>query len=279
MFDRLQLHIQGIRPLLHRNERLIQLRQRLAFDLRDFAEEIAVAKDNEGHACNGREKEWFLFVKSLAGADAFRNQIQFDRALRDVPQGHAHEFTAGMRDFRQVLQIESFVNRDLTEWIEVFDRRVEFFGEELRRVRHGGTAARQKHAHRRRAALLPAIKLDGLVDLDVQPGQHLPRNFRNGSLLLAFRLLVRAAKSYEAFVDFYVFSLCEGNFGLGAEFLRDRVRADVQAASKKLAIFEQENVRGFRADIEEQRASVQVRIVVAKRVTERGRTCVHDIQL
>ncbi len=57
---------------------------------------------------------------------------------------------------------------------------------------------------RLRTALLPAIKLHRLVDLDVQLGHELPRDFGDGRLVLAFRLLVSAAETDEALGNFFL---------------------------------------------------------------------------
>ena len=106
-----------------------------------------------------------------------------------------------MRHARQLFQVHRRINLHVAERIEVFDRHVQLFREKLRRVRHDGRAAGQKESLRRRPALLAAIKLDRLVDLNVQLGHELPRDLGNGRLIRILRLFIRAAQADETLGD------------------------------------------------------------------------------
>ena len=147
----------------------------------------------------------FLFVESPPAQRAARHQIHFHRAIRQIPQSQADHFAQRVCHARQLLQIHRRINLYVAERIEVFDRHIQLFREKLRRIRHDGRAAGQKQTQRRRPALLSAIKLHRLVELDVQLGHELPRDFGNGRLVLTFRLLVSTAETDEAFGNFFLF--------------------------------------------------------------------------
>ncbi len=78
---------------------------------------------------------------------------------------------------------------------------------------------------RRRAALLPAIKLHRLVDLDVQLGHELARDLGNRRLMRIVRLLVGAAQADKALGNFDLFRVVKFQFRLVRKILRDGVRA------------------------------------------------------
>ena len=160
---------------------------------------------------------------------------------------------------------------NIAERIEVFDREVELFGKKLGGVGHDRRAARQEQSLRRRAALLSAIKLDRLVDLNVQPRHDLARDFRNRRLLWIVRFLVRAAQTDEALFDLQPLRLRELEFGFGGKILCDRVGADVDPARIDFALLEEQQVAGLGADVQQHRASVQVAVIVAEGIAERRR--------
>ena len=143
------------------------LGQGLAFDLRSFVVEPAVGQDDGDEAENGGDEVRFLLIELLPLERALGHQIHFHRALGHVAQSQAHDLAEGMGHFGQFLQINRRVNLNIAEGIEVFDRQVELLREKLRRVRHDRSPARQEQTQRRRTALLSAVELDRLVDLDV----------------------------------------------------------------------------------------------------------------
>ena len=136
--------------------------------------------------------------RSVLSGIRFISTGQFARFRRPRPTTSPER----MRHARQLFQVHRRINLHIAERIEIFDRHVQFFGKKLRRVRHDGRAAGQKQPLRRRTALLAAIKLHRLVDLDVQLGHELPRDFGNGRLVRIFRLFIRAAQADEALGDF-----------------------------------------------------------------------------
>ena len=107
-----------------------------------------------------------------------------------------------MRHARQLLQIHGRGNLQVAERVEILDLHIQLFREKLRRVGHDRCAARQEQPLRGRAALLTAIKLQRLVDLNVQFRHELPRNFGNGRLVWILRLLVRAPEADETLAHF-----------------------------------------------------------------------------
>ena len=89
-------------------------------------------------------------------------------------------------------------NLHVAERVEILDRHVQFFRKKLRRVGHDGSAAGQEQPLRRRPALLAAVELQRLVDLDVQLGHELAGDLGDGRLMRVFRLLVGAAQADKA---------------------------------------------------------------------------------
>ena len=92
------------------------------------------------------------------------------------------------------------------------------------------------------------------------------------------RLFVSAAETDEACVNFDLFSLCERNLCFGSEFLGDGVRADVERAPEKPAVFEKKDVCGFSPNIEQERATFKIAVIVAKCVAQRRGTGIEEIQ-
>ena len=199
------------------------------------------------------------------------HQVHFHRALGHVAQSQAHDLAKGMGDFGQFLQVNGGVDLNIAERIEVFDRQVQLFGEKLCRVRHDRRTAGQEQSLRRGAALLSAIELDRLVDLNVQPRHHLTRNLGNRRLLRVVRLFVSAAQTDETLLDFQPLRFGKLQFGLGRKILRDRVGADVDAARIDFAFLEKQQVAGLRANVEQHGAAVQIAVIVAKRVAQSRR--------
>ena len=106
---------------------------------------------------------------------------------------------------RKFLQIYLRINLHITEWIKILHRHIQFLRKKLRRVRHDARAAGQEQSLRCRTALLAAIKLHGLIDLNMQLGHELPGNLRNCSLMWIFRFLVSSSKADKTFsnLDFF----------------------------------------------------------------------------
>ena len=109
----------------------------------------------------------------------------------------------------------------------------------MRRVRHDGRATGQEQPLRRGPTLLPAIKLQRLVNLNVQPRHELPRNLRNRGLMLVFRLLVRAAQTHKTLVNFDLVRLIELQLCFIRKILRDGVGAQIDAAGEKFTLLEE----------------------------------------
>ena len=138
---------------------------------------------------------------------------------------------------------------------------------------------REEQPLRRRAALLPAVELHGLVDLDVQPGHELPRDLRDRRLVRVLRLLVRAAQADEALVDLELLRRVELQLGFVGEILGDGVGAQVDAAGEDLALLEEQQVAGLGPDVQQHRAVFQVAVIVAEGVAQRRRGHVGQLQL
>ena len=86
-------------------------------------------------------------------------------------------------------------NCNVAEGVEKLDGHIQFFGEKLRRVGHDRGPARKKQPLRRRTALLAAVKLQRLVDLNMQLGHELPGNLGNRRLMGILRLFVSPAQA------------------------------------------------------------------------------------
>src|SRR5207247_809115 len=165
-------------------------------------------------------------------------------------------------------QIDSGIELNVAQRVKGFDRDVEFFGEELRRVRHDGGATRQEEPLGGRAALLATIKLHGLVDLDVQAGHELAGDLGDGRLVRVLRLFVGATQADEALFDLEFFGHVELVLGFTGEVLGDRVGAQVNAAGKHFALFKEQQVAGLGADVQKHGAIFQIAVVVTKRVAQ-----------
>ena len=140
-------------------------------------------------------------------------------------------------------------------------------------------AAGQEQSLRSRAALLAAIKLQRLVDLDVQLGHELARDFGNRRLVRIVRLLVGAAEADETFGNFDFLRLVKFQLRLVRKILRDGVRAQIDAARKNFSLFKEQQVARLRADVEQHRAVFQVAVIIAERVAQRRRRGVAKLQI
>jgi hypothetical protein len=184
-----------------------------------------------------------------------------------------------MRHARQLLQIHRGINLHVAERIEIFDRDVEFFLKKLGGVGHDGGAAGKEQPLRGGPALLAAVKLQGLVDLNVQFGHELAGNFGNGRLIRIFRLLVGAAQTDKALGDLDFLGLGKFQFLLVGKILGDGIGPQVDAAGKHLALFEKEQVAGFGANVQQHGAILQIAVIEAEGIAERRRRGVAQIQL
>ena len=216
-------------------------------------------------------------VELLPLERTLRHEVHFHRALGDVAQSQAHHFAVGMGDLGQFFQVDGGIDLDVAERIEVFDRQVQFFGEELRGVRHDRRAAGEEQALRRRTTLLPAVELKRLVDLNVQARHDLARNLRDRRLLRVVRFLVSATEADKTLLDLEPFGLREFQLGLRRKILSDGISAYIDAAGIDLALLKKQQVAGLGANVQQHRAAVQVAIVVAKGVAQSGRRHVHQL--
>ena len=169
----------------------------------------------------------------------------------------------------EFFQIHTRINLHVAERIEVFHRHTEFFCEELRRVGHDGRAAGQEQPLRSCAALLSAIKLHGLVDLDVQTRHELPRDLGDRRLMLVLRLFVRATKTHKTLVNLDLIRHVELQLGFIRKVLSDGVRAEIDAAGENFALLEEQQIARLRADIEQHRAIFQLAVVEPERIAQR----------
>ena len=198
--------------------------------------------------------------------------------MRQVAQAQPHHFTQRMRDLGQFFAVQFRVELDVAQRIEVFHRQIQLLGEELRRVRHARRATREEQAIRRRPALLTAVKLDGLVDLNVQPGEHLSGNLGNRRLMGTVRFLVGATQAHEAFGNLDLLGFVELQLGFLGEILRDGIGPDVNAARVNIALLEEQQVAGLGTDVQQHGAAFEVAVVVAEGVAQRSRRDIDDLQ-
>ena len=263
--------------LFERLDLFVDPGQRIPFDVRDLRVEPAVSQDHSHQAENGGDEIGLLLVELLPLERTLRHEVHFHRALGDVAQSQAHHFAIGMGDFGQFFQVDGGIDLDVAERIEVFDRQIEFFREELRGVRHDRRAAGEEQALRRRTTLLPAIELERLVDLNVQARHDLARNLRDRRLLRVVRFLVSATEADKTLLDLEPFGLREFQLGLRRKILSDGVGADIDAARIDLALLKKQQVAGLGANVQQHGAAVEVAIVVAKRVAQSGGRYVHQL--
>src|SRR4051794_40186379 len=106
-----------------------------------------------------------------------------------------------MRDVGQFFQVNARINLDISKRVKIFDRHIQLFCEKLSRVRHDGSTTGKEQTLGSGATLLPAVKLHGLVDLNMQPSHELTGDFRNRSLIRVFRLFVSSSEAYKAFLN------------------------------------------------------------------------------
>jgi len=92
-------------------------------------------------------------------------------------------------------------------------------------------AAGEEQPLRGRAALLAAVKLDGLVDLNVEPRHDLAGDFSNGGGLGILRFFVGAPEADGAFFELDGFGVGKTGFCLMGEILGDGIGPDVDAAA------------------------------------------------
>src|SRR5207247_2772049 len=107
-----------------------------------------------------------------------------------VAQAQPDHFAQRMSDAGEFLEIDGGIDLNVAQRVEILHGDVELLGKELRSVRHDGGAAGKEEPLRGRTALLYAVKLHGLIDLDVQAGHELPGDLRDGRLVRVFRLFV-----------------------------------------------------------------------------------------
>src|SRR6185503_2805469 len=80
-----------------------------------------------------------------------------------------------------------------------------------------------------RTTLLAAIKLNALVDLDVQPGHDLARNFGNSGLVRVVRFFISAAQADKALFNLQFFRFGKGEPSFLGKILGDGVCSDIDA--------------------------------------------------
>jgi hypothetical protein len=199
-----------------------------------------------------------------------RSTVQFNRALRDIAKAQSDNFPETLGDLFQFGDIHAGVDLDVAEGIEEFDGQPEFFLEKLRSVGHRAAAAGEENADRRAASLLGAVKLDGLVDLQVEAGEDVAGDLGDGGLPGVLGLLVGATEAHETVGNLELFRIVEAKLGLGGELLGDRVGPEIDAAAVVLVGLENRDVARFRPDVDEERNALLISVVVAKGVGERA---------
>ena len=130
----------------------------------------------------------------------------------------------------------------------------------------------------RRSALLPAVKLDGLVNLNVQPRHDLPRDLGDRRLVRVLRLFIRPAQTDKALGDLHLLRVVKAQLGFGRKLLRDRVGPNIDPAGVDLALLEEEQVAGLGPDIQEHRAAVQIAVIKPKSIAQGGRGNIDQLQ-
>ena len=110
----------------------------------------------------------------------------------------------------------------------------------------------------------------------MQPGEGGTQDFRDPRNLVVQRLVLRACQPERAIA--FLAKLGRGKWLV--EFFRNRrsrgTPADRDAAGEDFTRLDKEKVRGSRADIDQQRTTAQLAVVVTKRVGERHRRQVHN---
>jgi hypothetical protein len=129
-------------------------------------------------------------------------------------------------------------------------------------------AAGQEQPLRRRPALLPAVELHGLVDLNVQPRHELPGDLRDRGLVRVLRFFVGAAQAHEAFLDLELLGHIELQLRFIGKVLCDGVGAQVNAAGEHFALFKEEQIAGLGANVQQHGAIFQIAVIVAEGIAQ-----------
>ncbi|OQC27180.1 MAG: hypothetical protein BWX68_00241 [Verrucomicrobia bacterium ADurb.Bin063] len=265
--------------LLQRRDILFHVGQHLPLHGGQFVKQEPHRRHHRHQAAHRRQQIRLLLVETLPAQRARRHQIQLHRAARQVAQPQPHHLAQRMRHPRQFLEVEPRIQLDVAQRVEILHRHIQLLGEKLRRIRHHRRPARQKQPLRRRAALLAAVKLHGLVDLDMQPRHKLPGNLGDRRLVRVIRLLIRPAQAHKPLVNLELLRRVKLQLRLIGKILRDGVRPQVDAARENLALLKKQQVAGLGANIQQHRAILQVAIIIAKRIAQRRRRNIRQLQL
>ena len=225
-------------------------------------------------------KVWLLPIQTLLQPGRARHQVHLQRTVGYLADGQANDLAECVADLLQFGDIDSvLVNLHPNKRVEVLDRHAEFLGEELRQVRHDGRATVQEHPHRVATALLLLPELQRLVDLHMKAGQHLAGNLGECSLVRIIRLGIRATQADQPLLQLDLLRLREAHLRLRRKLLRDRVGSDVNGANEKFLALEKQRVGRLGTDVQHQRATLDVVVVVPEGVDQRSLRCVDQFHV
>ena len=92
------------------------------------------------------------------------------------------------------------------------------------------------------------------------------------------RLFIRPTQADKAFFDFELLRLRKREPGFFRKILGNGIGADVDAPRINAALFKEQQVAGLGPDIQQHGAAFQITIVIAKRIAERCRGNIHQLQ-
>src|SRR4029077_1296405 len=130
-----------------------------------------------------------------------------------------------------------------------------------------GSAAK-KDAVRPTSLLLRPIMTDRAHQLRVQAGHGAARQLRDAGDIAVWGLGVSASQSYKAISLFASFCRFEGFAKFLGNCSGDRTAANGKTSRENSSRLDKENIGCARPDIHEQRAVVNVRVAITKRIVE-----------
>jgi hypothetical protein len=137
------------------------------------------------------------------------------------------------------------------------------------------------HPLRLAAGLLRTVKADRARDLGVEARHRVADHLRHAGDVRIFRLGIGAAEADKTVALFPLLGHLERLVEILGDGLRDRAAAIRDAAAEDLVRLDEDEVRGPRTDVDDQRAAVDVAVVVAEGVIDGHRRDIdeHGFQL
>ena len=244
------------------------------------AVEINTSPNRRHQAGSCTIKVRLLPIQILLQAGRTRHKVHLQRAVGHLSDGQADKLAKRVTDPLQLRDIHCvLINLHSDERVKILDRHAELLCEKLGQIRHDRRAAVQERPHRVAASLLFLPKLKGLLQLNVQPGHHLPGDLGERRFMRVIRLGIRTTQADKPLLQLDLLRLRKADLRFRRELLRDRVGADVDGANKKFLPFENQNVCRLGTDIQHQRATLNVPVVVTERIDQCRLRRVHQFHV